>query len=90
MNKELLKLSDIISSEKDPSELDLPKLNELLPFMKAFVIKEQNNLEESKKENDYKFKEKEYRHFKDPNENKNTELRTKGNKDKIHSPTNFR
>ena len=90
MNKELQKLSDLVSSEKDLGELELPKLNELLPFMQAFVKKEQNKLEECIKENNHQFKEKKYRYFKDPNQNKNIELRTEGNKDKIHSPTNFR
>ena len=90
MNKELQKLSDLVSTEKDLSELELPKLNELLPFMQVFVKREQDKLEEGKKENNHKFKEKDYIHSKGPNNSNGTELRTDGNKDKIHSPTNFR
>ena len=92
MNQDLKMLSDAISSEEDLSNLDLPKLNELLPFMRAFVKKEEDKLEESIKENYHKFKEKDYRYFKDLNKSKsnNIDLLIEGNKDKIHSPISFR
>lgn len=92
MDLELKMLSDAVSSEEDLSNLVLPKLNELLPFMRAFVKKEEYKLEESIKENYNKFKEKDYRYFKDLNKSKsnNIDLLIEGNKDKIHSPISFK
>ena len=92
LNKELEMLQDLIDLEKDFNNLHLPKLNELKPFMQAFVKIEQDNLEKNIKENNHKFKEKDCRYFMDLNKSKskNTNLLIEGNKDKIRSPIGFR
>lgn len=88
MNKELEMLPDLISSEKDLNNSDLPKLNELLPFMRAFIKKEKDMIEQSKKENtnipkEIKYKEKDL--------DKDNKIKIKLKKSTyIHSPTNFR
>ena len=91
MSKELQMLPDLISEEKDLNDSDLPNLSELLPFMRAFIKKEKDIIEQSKKENMQTPKEMEYKEKVYSQLDKDNKVKIKLKKSTyIRSPTSFR